>query len=77
MLINTTHGHTLGTGEDYPTLGLLREKLKLKNVVPVFAVTSSVLPAYEELVDFLGIGHVKTIESDASVWGGGGLPCIV
>lgn len=59
-------GDPLGTGEDYPSIDQVREALEASSIYPVFAVTSWLVPTYEDLVDELGFGAVVELESDSS-----------
>lgn len=55
-----------GTGEDYPTIQQLKDALVAGGIIPIFAVTSSVIPDYEDIVDQLGFGSVVELSSDSS-----------
>lgn len=55
-----------GTGEDYPTIAQLKDALLTGGVIPVFAVTSSVVSDYQAIVDELGFGVVVELSSDSS-----------
>ncbi|NJL87092.1 MAG: PEP-CTERM sorting domain-containing protein [Leptolyngbyaceae cyanobacterium SM1_1_3] len=55
-----------GTAEDYPSVEQVKQALQAANVVPIFAVTSSVRSTYEDLVSKLGFGSVVTLSSDSS-----------
>lgn len=60
------NGTPAGSGEDYPTIELLRAKLLAAGVVPVFAVTATNETYYNGLVANLGFGTVVTLASDSS-----------
>ena len=55
-----------GTGEDYPTIALLKAALAKSGIIPVFAVTAGVVPIYQDLVTQLGRGTVVTLTSDSA-----------
>ncbi|PLS22139.1 M10 family metallopeptidase C-terminal domain-containing protein [Neptunicoccus cionae] len=55
-----------GTGEDYPTIEMVKAALLDAGIVPVFAVTSGVTSDYQDLVDAFGFGAVVPLSSDSS-----------
>ncbi len=59
-------GSPAGTGEDYPDIDQVRSALISANIVPIFAVTSSEISTYQNLVDQLGFGVVEELTSDSS-----------
>ncbi|MDD5754841.1 MAG: Calx-beta domain-containing protein, partial [Methylococcales bacterium] len=59
-------GTPAGTGEDYPSVSMLSKALADAGIVPIFAVTSDVVPQYTDLVAQLGTGSVVTLSSDSS-----------
>ncbi len=59
-------GKPAGTGEDYPSISMLSKALTDAGIVPIFAVTSDVVPAYNDLVAQLGTGSVVTLSKDSS-----------
>ncbi|MDJ0693460.1 PEP-CTERM sorting domain-containing protein [Mastigocoleus sp. MO_188.B34] len=59
-------GSTPGTGEDYPAIEQVKQKLEDANIIPIFAVTKDVRSDYENLVDTFGFGSVVDLSSDSS-----------
>ncbi len=59
-------GTPAGTGEDYPAVAMLSKALEGAGIVPIFAVTSDVVPIYSDLVTQLGTGSVVTLSKDSS-----------
>ncbi len=55
-----------GTGEDYPTVDAVKAAILDRGIVPIFAVTSSVVSHYQGLVETLGVGAVVELSSDSS-----------
>jgi hypothetical protein len=58
-----------GTGEDFPSIAQTKAALtgaKGTGIVPIFAVTSNVISAYQNLVDELGFGTVVQLNSNSS-----------
>jgi len=55
-----------GTGEDYPTLDQVKDALLNAGIIPIFAVTSGVVSAYQDIVSQFGFGTVVTLSSDSS-----------
>ena len=55
-----------GTGEDYPSIDQVKDALLAGGVIPIFAVTSGVVTAYQDIVDELGFGTVVELSSDSS-----------
>lgn len=55
-----------GTGEDYPSVDQVKDALLAGGVIPIFAVTSSVVADYQALVDAFGFGTVVELSSDSS-----------
>jgi hypothetical protein len=59
-------GSPPGTGEDYPSIADVRLKLDAANILPIFAVTSSQVATYSNVVTQLGFGAVVTLSSNSS-----------
>lgn len=55
-----------GTGEDYPSIAQVKDALIKGGIVPVFAVTTDQISAYEAIVSELGFGVVVSLSSDSS-----------
>jgi Ca2+-binding RTX toxin-like protein len=55
-----------GTGEDYPTLEMVKAALLAAGIIPIFAVTSDVTANYQTIVDAFGFGTVVTLSSNSS-----------
>ena len=56
-----------GTGEDYPGIAALRQKLIDANLLPIFAVTPDQLSGYQSLLSQLAVGgSVVELTSDSS-----------
>ncbi|WP_069299698.1 M10 family metallopeptidase C-terminal domain-containing protein [Neptunicoccus sediminis] len=55
-----------GTGEDYPSVEMVKAALLDAGIIPVFAVTSDVTADYQALVDAFGFGTVVPLSSDSS-----------
>lgn len=55
-----------GTGEDYPGIEQVKQKLEDANIIPIFAVTKNVLSSYENLVNTFGFGSVVELSPDSS-----------
>ena len=52
--------------EDYPEIAMTGELLKAAGITPIFAVTLSVMPTYQALVDGWGFGSVVELASDSA-----------
>lgn len=59
-------GEIPGTGEDYPSIEQVKEKLQAAKIIPIFAVTSRVIPSYRNLVTQLGFGSFVELSADSS-----------
>ena len=59
-------GSKPGTGEDYPAIEQVKQKLEDANIIPIFAVTKNVRSDYENLVDTFGFGSVVELSPDSS-----------
>ncbi|MBR56949.1 MAG: hypothetical protein CMH54_02705 [Myxococcales bacterium] len=59
-------GSPAGTGEDYPSVNMVKEKILAAGVIPIFAVTGSKMGIYENLVDQLGVGFVVQLNTNSS-----------
>lgn len=55
-----------GTGEDYPTIEMVKAALLSAGIIPVFAVTTDVTSDYEDLIEAFGFGAVVPLSSDSS-----------
>ncbi len=55
-----------GTGEDYPTVEQVRLALLNAGILPIFAVTSSQIGNYNNLVGQFGFGSVVQLASDSA-----------
>jgi hypothetical protein len=60
------NGTTAGTGEDYPGIVQLRQKLIAANILPIFAVTSDQSGRYKNLLQDLAVGGSVVILSNDS-----------
>jgi Integrin beta chain VWA domain/PEP-CTERM motif len=54
-----------GSGEDFPSIEQVKQKLKDANIIPIFAVTRNVISNYQSLVDTFGFGSVVELSSDS------------
>ncbi len=52
--------------EDYPEVVAVGELLAAAGIIPVFAVTESVVPYYQQMVDLWGFGSVTVLSADSS-----------
>lgn len=59
-------GRIPGTGEDYPGVEQVKQKLEDANIIPIFAVTKNVRSSYQNLVNSFGFGSVVELSSDSS-----------
>lgn len=57
---------TLDPWEDYPAITMVRDALLQAGIVPIFAVTSNVIGAYQSLVSQWGFGEVVELTSNSS-----------
>ncbi|XP_075702652.1 integrin beta-3 [Rhinoderma darwinii] len=58
--------YTLSTTLDYPSIGLMTEKLSQKNINLVFAVTNTVLELYRKYSELIPGATVGTLSTDSS-----------
>lgn len=59
-------GSPPGTGEDYPTVALVRQTLTESGILPIFAVTSAQQTTYQNLVSQFGFGAVVNLAADSA-----------
>jgi Ca2+-binding RTX toxin-like protein len=52
--------------EDYPDMTAVGDLLQAAGITPIFAVTASVMPTYQALVDAWGFGSVVELDSDSA-----------
>jgi Ca2+-binding RTX toxin-like protein len=55
-----------GSGEDFPSVALVRQAVLEAGILPIFAVTTGQQTTYQNLVSQLGVGAVVNLASDSA-----------